>query len=193
MGEGLRLIAAGENLKLQQWRGHLDQLLPSRTKVAKVEHHAALPYDALPDFMRDLRERDGVAALALEFTILTAARTSETLNAAWDEFDCDNAIWIVTAERMKGGRGVSSGALVRARHRHHQGDGDSQARRLRVPRSEARQANVEHGDDAGVAPDGTRRPHRAWLPLDLPHMELSERTNYLREVVEAALAHRHRQ
>ena len=54
--------------------------------------------------MRDLRERDGVAALALEFAILTATRTSETLNATWSEFDLDNKLWIIPAERMKGGR-----------------------------------------------------------------------------------------
>ncbi|HZZ26120.1 MAG TPA: tyrosine-type recombinase/integrase [Roseiarcus sp.] len=87
-----------------QWRGHLDHLLPAKAKVAGVEHHAALAYDDLPDFMRDLRQRDGVAALALEFTILAASRTSETLGATWSEFDTDNALWIVQAERMKGGR-----------------------------------------------------------------------------------------
>ena len=98
----VRGYRSGENPA--QWRGHLDHLLPARGKVHKVEHHAALPYDQLPAFMRDLRERDGVAALALEFAILTATRTSETLNAAWSEFDLDNKLWTIPAERMKGGR-----------------------------------------------------------------------------------------
>ena len=84
---------SGENPA--QWRNHLDHLLPAPRKVRKVEHHAALPYDEMSDFMRDLRERYGVAALALEFTILCATRTSETLNAAWSEFDLDNAIWTI--------------------------------------------------------------------------------------------------
>ena len=93
---------SGENPAL--WRGHLDHLLPARGRVHKVEHHAALPYDELPDFMRDLRKRDGVAAKALQFAILTATRTSEVLNATCSEFDLDNKLWRIPAERMKGGR-----------------------------------------------------------------------------------------
>jgi integrase len=84
-----------------QWRGHLDVLLPARGKVRKVEHYAALPYAELPAFLRDLRGRSGVTAPALEFTILCATRTSETLNATWSEFDLHNAVWTIPAERMK--------------------------------------------------------------------------------------------
>ena len=98
----VRGYRSGENPA--QWRNHLDHLLPAPSKVHKVEHHAALPYDEMPAFMRDLRERYGVAALALEFAILTATRTSETLNAAWTEFDLDNRLWTIPAERMKADR-----------------------------------------------------------------------------------------
>jgi integrase len=97
--QGLR---EGENPA--RWRGHLDQALPARSKVRKVEHHAALPYVELPAFMIDLRKREGVAARALEFAILTAARTGEVLGATWDEIDFDNRLWTIPAERMKGKR-----------------------------------------------------------------------------------------
>lgn len=81
--------------------GHLDQLLPRQPK--SNGHHSALPYADLPAFMVELSNRKGSAARALEFTILTAARTSETLGATWAEVDFDSATWIVPAERMKAG------------------------------------------------------------------------------------------
>lgn len=87
-----------------RWRGHLDHLLPVRGKVRRVKHHAALPYAELPAFVSALRERDAVAARALEFAILTAARTSEVLGAAWSEIDLDARLWTVPAERMKAGK-----------------------------------------------------------------------------------------
>lgn len=86
------------------WRGHLDMLLPARGKVAKVEHHAALAYSELPAFMSLLRQQTGASALALEFAILTAGRTSEILNAVWREIDLAAALWVVPAGRMKSGR-----------------------------------------------------------------------------------------
>ncbi len=82
-------------------KGHLDHLLPRRQKVAKVQHHPALPYKDIPAFMADLRTREGTGALALEFTILTAARTNETLGAKWDEIDLESKVWTVPAQRMK--------------------------------------------------------------------------------------------
>jgi integrase len=87
-----------------RWRGHLDKLLPARSKVRKVEHHAALAYADLPDFIEALRQQDGTGACALEFTILTAARTGETIGAKWGEIDMAEKVWIVPAERMKAGR-----------------------------------------------------------------------------------------
>jgi integrase len=87
-----------------RWRGHLDHLLPARGKVRRVKHHAALPYSELPAFVAALRGRDAVAARALEFAILTAARTSEVLGATWSEIDLDARLWTIPVERMKAGR-----------------------------------------------------------------------------------------
>ena len=87
-----------------RWRGHLDKLLPARSKVQKVEHHAALPYAELPAFMAQLREQEGTAARALEFAIMTAARTGEVLGATWGEVDLEEKVWTIPADRMKGGR-----------------------------------------------------------------------------------------
>src|SRR5262245_7778210 len=88
-----------------RWRGHLDKLLPARSKVRRVEHHAALPYAELPGFLARLREQAGVAARALEFSILTAARTGEVVGARWNEIDFLEKTWTVPATRMKAGRG----------------------------------------------------------------------------------------
>jgi integrase len=87
-----------------RWRGHLDKLLPARAKVRKVEHHAALPYCDLPDFLTTLRAQEGTAARALEFTVLTAARTGETIGARWDEFNLGEKVWLVPSDRMKAGK-----------------------------------------------------------------------------------------
>jgi integrase len=84
-----------------RWKGHLDQVLPSRGSIAKTKNHAALPYADMPAFMAALRQRPGSAARALEFTILTAARTGETIGAQWSEIDLDAATWTIPAGRMK--------------------------------------------------------------------------------------------
>jgi hypothetical protein len=91
---------AGENPA--RWRGHLDSLLAKPGKVAKVEHHAALPWREIGAFMAEIADEEGVAALALRFVILTAARTGDALGARWSEIDMQTAIWTVPAERMKG-------------------------------------------------------------------------------------------
>jgi len=96
----VRGFRTGENPA--RWRGHLDKLLPARSKVRRIKHHPALPYEELPAFMAKLRAEDGVAARALEFLILTAARTGEIIGAVPAEFT--NKIWIVPAERMKAGK-----------------------------------------------------------------------------------------
>jgi integrase len=88
-----------------RWRGHLDKLLPARSKIRKVKHHAAMPYSEIPVLMAELRSNESISARALEFTILTAVRSSELLNARWPEFDLTNRMWVVPAERMKAGRG----------------------------------------------------------------------------------------
>jgi integrase len=91
----------GENPAL--WRGHLANLLPRRKKLSRG-HHAAMPYEDVPAFFADLREREGIAARALEFTILTAARTGETFGATWREIDLEAALWSIPADRMKAAR-----------------------------------------------------------------------------------------
>lgn len=85
------------------WRGHLDQLLPKRQRLSRG-HHAAMPYAQVPAFMTDLQSRSAVAARALEFTLLTAARSGEVLGAHWREIDFDKRIWTIPAHRMKAGR-----------------------------------------------------------------------------------------
>ncbi|MDP7144342.1 MAG: integrase arm-type DNA-binding domain-containing protein [Pseudomonadales bacterium] len=84
------------------WKGHLDNLLPSPAKIKNVNHHNALPYIEMPQFMRDLQQMEGMGARALEFTILTAVRTGETIGARWGEIRDD--LWIIPGERMKGGK-----------------------------------------------------------------------------------------
>jgi integrase len=86
-----------------RWRGHLDHLLPKPSKLARG-HHAAMAYEDVSNFVGHLREREATAALALEFCILTAARSGEVLGARWSEFDLDKKIWTVPANRMKAGR-----------------------------------------------------------------------------------------
>jgi integrase len=84
-----------------RWRGHLSNLLPRRSKIARVQHHAALPWQEMGAFMARLRMQPGTAARALEFCILTATRTGETIGARWSELDLDAAVWTVPAVRMK--------------------------------------------------------------------------------------------
>lgn len=95
-------LAEGDNPF--RWRGHLDKLLPKPSKVARTAHHAAMPYADLPVFMATLRAGHSISRVALEFTILTAARTGEVTGAAWAEFDLDAKLWTIPAERMKAGR-----------------------------------------------------------------------------------------
>jgi integrase len=84
-----------------RWRGYLDQVLPAVKRIAKPVHFAALPYAELPAFIATLRRQQGTAARALDFAILTAARSGEVLGATWDEIDLGNRVWVVPAERMK--------------------------------------------------------------------------------------------
>jgi integrase len=96
-------LRQGENPA--RWKGLLDQLLPERSTVAPVEHHKALPYADLPRFMAELRKRSSLSARALEYTILTAARTGDTIGAVRAELDRDEGVWTVPAARLKGRRG----------------------------------------------------------------------------------------
>ena len=98
----VRNYRTGENPA--RWKGHLQSQLPSTRRVNPVRHHSALQYREVGAFMGSLRKRSGSAALALEFTILTASRTSEVIGAKWDEIDLQRGIWTIPAERMKAGK-----------------------------------------------------------------------------------------
>ena len=87
-----------------RWKGHLDQVLPAVKKIAEPQHFPALPYVELPLFMQALRRQQGIAARALEFAILTAARSGEVLGARWSEVDLGNRVWVVPGSRMKAGK-----------------------------------------------------------------------------------------
>lgn len=98
----VRQYRNGENPA--RWRGHLAHLLPARAKIAAVERHASLPYTEMPAFVVKLRSRDALAAKSLEFCILTATRTSETLEAEWQEIDLAQQVWTIPGTRMKNGK-----------------------------------------------------------------------------------------
>ena len=95
----MRGYRSGENPA--RWKGHLAEVLPAHGKIAKPKHHAALPYAKIGDFLMHLRSHGGIAARALEFLILTTARTGEVIGAQWSEFDLDAGVWTVPAGRMK--------------------------------------------------------------------------------------------
>lgn len=174
-----------------RWRGHLESLLPARAKLARVEHHAALPWRDIGAFMLELEKQDGVAPLALRFLILTATRTGEAIGARWAEIDLNTKDWTVPAERIKTGREhrvpLSRGALAVL----------AEAAKLRTDQSGA--APVFPGGKAGkplsnmallmllrrmnrgdLTAHGFRSTFRDWC---------GEMTNHPRDVAEQALAH----
>ena len=170
-----------------RWKGHIAELLPSRDRIQKTVHHAALPFAALPGFMAALTVRAGPGAKALEFTILTAARTGEVIGARWSEIDLNEKVWTVPAGRIKGGREhrvpLSDRALTLLRALPteknnpfvflgpRKGGGLSAMAMAQVLK------RMGHGD---VTIHGFRSTFRDWA---------AERTNYPNHVVEMALAH----
>jgi integrase len=109
----MRIEAVLNAAKLMGWRtgenpavfkGGLEAVLPPISKVRRVRHHPAMPFNDLPTFFTTLRQREGISPRALEFCILTAARSGEVRNARWDEVDLESGMWIVPADRMKAGR-----------------------------------------------------------------------------------------
>jgi integrase len=169
------------------WRGHLDKLLAEPRKVAKREHHAALPWQEIGAFMRDVRAMPGASALALEIIILTAARTSEVLNARWAEFDLDAALWTVPAARMKAHKEhrvpLSDAAVAALR----KALADAEESEYLFPsRKGAPLSNMaclkllERMGRADLTVHGFRSTFRDWC---------SEATDYPRDVAEMALAH----
>lgn len=202
-------LREGENPA--RWRGHLDQVFAKlsvarkakRARTGRGEHQPALPYGELPGFLEALLAREGIAARALEFTILTAARTSETIGAGWDEIDTAGKLWTVPAERMKADREHRIPLCDRAleileemrehgaAHLFHGDELDgplsdmAMAQVVRRMNREAALAGAPRWIDPRqngreVVPHGFRSTFRDWA---------AERTNFPSEMVEMALAH----
>jgi integrase len=174
-----------------RWRGHLDKLLPAPSKVRQVEHHAALPFAELPAFQASLREQEGIAALALEFLILTAARTGEAIGARWAEISLLDKTWTVPAARMKGRQEhrvpLSAPALAildEMRLARHGNDGDAfvfPGGKAGKPLSNmAFLMLLRRMDRDDLTAHGFRATFKTWA---------TERTSFQREIVEASLAH----
>lgn len=168
-----------------RWRGHLDKMFPKRTKVAKPVHHRALPAREMFAFMLRLRAADGVGARALEFAILTAARSGEVRGARWSEIDLPERIWKIPGERMKSGRehraplSTPAVALLQSLPRFAGEDLVFQSVR-RGPLSDMTLSAVLRRMDVPAVPHGFRSTFRDWA---------SEMTSYSAEVAEMALAH----
>jgi integrase len=183
----VREYRTGENPA--RWNGHLEKVLPHRSKVRAVKHHAALPYADLPAFWRDLSAKETLSAKALAFTVLTAARSGETRGAAWAEIDLDQAIWTVPGERTKSGRlhrvPLTAPALALLRSLTHLSDSpvdlvfpNPQFR----PLSDTAMRKYLQDDmgKSGLTVHGFRSTFRDWA---------AERTTFPRELAEASLAH----
>jgi integrase len=185
---GARGFRSGPNPAL--WRGHLDKLLPKRQRLARG-HHKALPFAQIPEFMGALREREAVAALALEFLILTAARSGEVLGALWPEIDLTAKVWTVPAERMKAGREhrvpLSAAAVAVLEKVKPLRDGEyvfpgpsKTSSNTGRPLSGMSMAMLLRRMERPVTVHGFRSSFRDWA---------GEVTTFPREIAEAALAH----
>jgi integrase len=177
-------LRSGENPA--RYRDHLVNVFPERTKRS-VKHHAALPYAEMAPFMSDLRQREGTAARALEFLILTAARTGETIGATWSEIDLPNRLWTISAMRMKADKEhrvpLSSTAVAVLEKMKTTCNGDVTFPGMRggQPLSNMSLLAVLSRMDRGdLTAHGFRSSFRDWA---------AECTNFPREVVEMALAH----
>jgi len=182
-------LRQGENPA--RWKGHLAQTLPARGKLAPVEHHAALPWQEIGGFLQTLRSLAGIGARALEYTILTTARTSEVLGARWSEIDLAGKVWTVPAGRMKAGREqrvplsrpalAVLEAMAEQRMSDNVGDLVFPGGRANQPLSIMAMAmTLRRMKRADLTVHGFRSTFRDWT---------AETTSYPREVAEAALAH----
>jgi len=168
-----------------RWRGHLDTVLPKPSKVSKVRHFRALPFTEVGAFMETLRPREGMAARALEFLILTAARSGEVRGATWDEIDLDAGVWTIPAERIKGGREhrvpLSDDAVALLKSLPvFEGSPYVFPAARGGPLSDAALSALLNRMNVEAVPHGFRSTFRDWA---------SERTSYPHEVVEMSLAH----
>lgn len=179
----VRKYRSGDNPA--RWKGHLDKVLPTPSKIQKVEHHRALPVDDMPAFMQDLHTRAGIAARALEFLILTAARSGEVRGATWTEVDMAQGIWIVPAERMKAGAehrvplSLESIELLKELPRVAGTELLFPGTKGQVL-SDMTMTAVMRRMKADAVPHGFRSTFRDWA---------GEKTNFPRELAEQALAH----
>ncbi len=178
-----RGFRTGENPA--QWRGNLDKLLSTPSKTARVEHHPAVPVDDAPAFYAALQQREGMGARALEFAMLTAARSGEIRGATWAEIDLDKGLWIVPAERMKmrkEHRVPLSLAALRILKTLPKIDGTDLV--FPAPRggkmSDMSLTAVMRRMGLKYVPHGLRSTFRDWA---------AEKTNYPRDMAEKALAH----
>src|SRR5262245_39747671 len=183
----VRGLRQGENPA--RWRGHLDHLLPAKTKVRRVKHHAALPYADMPAFIEQLRAQEGIAARALEFTVLTAARTGETIGAAWTAANKSEKVWTVPGERTKGRKEhrvplcdratavLAEMQSLRTTESQFMFPGGKAGKPLSNMAMTEVLRRMGRGD---ITVHGFRSTFRDWA---------AERTNFPNEVVEMALAH----
>jgi integrase len=174
---------SGENPA--RWRGHLDAILPRKVKIAQ-EHFRAMPFEEVPAFISNLRKRDGVVARALEFLILTAARSTEVLGARWDEFDLGTAVWTIPPARMKGGRehrvplSPRAVEVLREMEQVRLSEFVFPGMRRASPLGVTAFASLVLRMRADTTVHGFRSAFRDWA---------GERTSFPREIAEAALAH----
>ena len=170
-----------------RWKGHLSVMLPAPGKFANAEHHAALPYAEMPEFMARLRAVEGESAQALRFAILTAARSGEVRGATWREIDFDAKAWTVAAERMKAKtphRVPLSEAALRLLRARPVGKLDdlifASSRNGRQLSDMAMTATVRRLEVDAVPHGLARATFKTWA---------TECTSFPREVIEMALAH----
>jgi integrase len=180
----VRGLRSGENPAA--WRGHLSHVLPARNKARSVQHHAALPWRQMPEFIAALRANSAISARALEFTILTAARTSEVVEAKWAEVDLEVGAWTVPKQRMKADREHrvpltdAAVAALRALPRLAGNDYLFPGARKGRPLSNMAMLELLRGMRPGLTVHGFRSTFRDWA---------AEATSFPRELAEAALAH----
>lgn len=174
-----------------RWRGHLDKLLPAPRKITPVVHHEAVPVNGAPAFYQALQKRDGISARALEFTMLTAARSDQVFGATWAEIDFDGKVWVISAERMKGEKGNVNkrehrvpltesviGILCKLPHLT-----DCEfifASPTGGKLSDMSMTEIMRGMGLSAVPHGMRSTFRDWC---------AEKTDYPSEMAELALAH----
>lgn len=176
-----------------RWRGHLEYRLSSRKKLSARGHLAAMPYKDVPEFVKSLRQREAMAARALELLVLTAARTSEVIKAEWNEFDLEEGLWTVPKERMKGGEEhtvpLSSAALRLLKPLHDNrlsdyvfpGNDSPRTKNTSCLSQMAMEMLLRRMGIENATVHGFRSSFRDWC---------GDETDFPREVAEAALAHK---